>query len=68
MGLETNSFRTRINKVGCRKILIGEIIEEPEKFCYQCRKYYPISNFSANKCRGDGLQAECRLCQCVRKR
>ncbi len=45
------------------KILMTDSdVEVPQKFCPQCRKYYPYSEFNKNRTRFDGLQSECKRC------
>lgn len=53
----------------CHGVSLGRPIEiderdvvkiEPVKFCFCCRGVLPISNFSKNKSRADGL---CHLCK-----
>jgi hypothetical protein len=38
-----------------------------EKFCYQCRKWKPLSEYYKNKRRYDGLCSECKECDLVNR-
>lgn len=38
-----------------------------EKFCYDCKKYLPLSEFFKNKTTSDGYQSICKNCSNVRR-
>ena len=45
------------------KILVSDSdIQDPEKFCPQCRKFHPYKEFNKNKARFDGYSSECKEC------
>ena len=58
--MERKEIGAGINKIGSYKIIIPEY--PPEKNCPQCGLSYPISEFSKNRTRFDGLQSECKEC------
>ena len=49
------------------KILVTiDDIDTPQKWCPQCRQYYPLDGFNKNKSEYCGLQSICRICSKAR--
>ena len=45
------------------KILVtDDDVDIQQKWCPQCRQYYPITGFNKNSTEHDGLQSICRHC------
>ena len=45
------------------KVLVSDSdIQDPEKFCPQCRTFYPYKKFNKNRTRFDGYSSECKEC------
>lgn len=56
------------DKIGSRQIIIKD--STPDKFCWQCRHYYPatLDYFHSNVSRYDGLCPECKKCANINRR
>ena len=61
--MEARGNQVRINRIGSYKVVINPgDLGEPEKWCWQCRRWLPTSQFYVKRDRYDGLQSECRIC------
>ena len=61
--MEGRSCGGGVTKGPSIKILVSDSdIMEPEKFCPQCRTFYPYKKFNKNRSRFDGYSSECKEC------